>query len=66
MSENNRIPDPLLLLPDTQAAACVRFCFKELSLSMEETTEVLYDAHKIAQALKIIMSGRIISNEPHS
>jgi hypothetical protein len=37
-----------------------------LGLSLEETNEVLYDAHKIAQALKIIISGRIISNEPHS
>lgn len=49
-------------IPDTNAGKCIRFCFDELGLSVEETSTALYDASKIAQAIRLLTDGKLTSD----
>jgi hypothetical protein len=51
-------------IPDTKAGKCIRYCFDELGLSVEETSSVLYDASKIAQAIRLLTDGKLTSEHP--
>jgi hypothetical protein len=59
--DNKSIAD---FIPDTKPGKCIRYCFGELGLSVEETSEVLYDACKIAQAIRLITDGKLTSEHP--
>lgn len=48
-------------IPDTKAGQCVRYCVDKLGLSVEETSAVLHDASKIAQAIQLITNGTLTS-----
>lgn len=62
MTGQPRVPDILEFVPDSPADRCVRFCFDVMHLSIDQTSGVLYDATKIAQAIQLITDGKLTSS----
>jgi hypothetical protein len=58
------LPDLLSLIPEGHAKAVLRFGFNDLGLSSEEIQAVLYDAHALSRAVGLLLSGRVLSDEP--
>ena len=63
MDKNAKLVDLLSLIPEGRAKAVLRFAFDDLHLSSEDIKAVLHDAHRMAQALSLLLSGGILSND---
>jgi len=62
----SELPDILALIPDTPPRRVIQFCLDDLHLSVEESSQILYDATRLMQAVNLLLRGSLVSEDSES